>query len=122
LSLFTIQKSLNKFLASLHLKVNELISLHGTFLNAVLNAEIKTVREITKLSKEYTELAEQIKGLNEELKEDYSREQNENMHRKESDVENDYKIKTHCCIVSQKSIDNVTHTQRQAIIKSVFFL
>jgi low affinity Fe/Cu permease len=66
LSLFIIQKSFNRFSASLHLKVNELVSSHKTASNAVLNADIKTEREITELSKEYSELAEKIKELDEE--------------------------------------------------------
>ncbi|MFV5685009.1 low affinity iron permease family protein [Flavobacterium sp. GB2R13] len=67
LSLFIIQKSFNRFSASLHLKVNELVSSHETASNAVLNADIKTEREITELSKEYSELAEKIKELDDEI-------------------------------------------------------
>src|SRR3970040_2134599 len=67
LSLFIIQKSFNKFSASLHLKINELVSSHDTASNAVMNAEAKTEREITELSKEYSELAEKIKELDEEI-------------------------------------------------------
>ncbi|MGQ7947513.1 low affinity iron permease family protein [Flavobacterium sp. WC2509] len=74
LSLFIIQKSFNRFSASLHLKINELVSSHEPASNAVLNAEIKTEREITKLSKEYSDLAEQIKDLNEEQKEEFTKE------------------------------------------------
>ena len=66
LSLFIIQKSFNRFSASLHLKVNELVSSHETANNTVMNAEIKTEKEITELSKEYSELAEKIKELDEE--------------------------------------------------------
>ncbi|MFV8376143.1 low affinity iron permease family protein [Flavobacterium sp. LB1P71] len=66
LSLFIIQKSFNRFSASLHLKVNELVSSHETASNAVLNADVKTEREITELSKEYNELAEKIKELDDE--------------------------------------------------------
>jgi low affinity Fe/Cu permease len=58
LSLFIIQKSFNRFSASLHLKINELISSHDQASNAVLNAEIKTEHELSALSKEYSELAE----------------------------------------------------------------
>src|ERR1035437_2292695 len=61
LSLFIIQKSFNRFSASLHLKVNELVSSHETASNAVINAEEKTEQEITELSKEYAALAEQVK-------------------------------------------------------------
>lgn len=61
LSLFIIQKSFNRFSASLHLKVNELVSSHEPASNAVINLERKTEHEITELTKEYAELAEQIK-------------------------------------------------------------
>ncbi|WP_348811017.1 low affinity iron permease family protein [Flavobacterium maritimum] len=67
LSLFIIQKSFNRFSGSLHLKVNELVSSHETASNAVMNAEIKSEREITELSKEYSELAEKIEELVEKL-------------------------------------------------------
>ncbi|MBA0884627.1 low affinity iron permease family protein [Flavobacterium undicola] len=66
LSLFIIQKSFNKFSGSLHLKVNELVSSHEPANNSVINAEGKTEREITELSKEYSELAEQVKEEGEE--------------------------------------------------------
>jgi low affinity Fe/Cu permease len=62
LSLFIIQKSFNRFSASLHLKVNELVSSHKTASNAVMNVERKTEREITELSKEYSVLADQVKA------------------------------------------------------------
>ena len=61
LSLFIIQKSFNRFSASLHLKVNELVASHEPASNAVINAEEKTEQEITELTKEYTELAERVK-------------------------------------------------------------
>ena len=61
LSVFFIQKSFNRFSASLHLKVNELVASHDTASNKVLNAEEKTEFEITELAKEYTELVELIK-------------------------------------------------------------
>lgn len=66
LSLFIIQKSFNRFSASLHLKINELVSSHEPANNSVINAEEKTEREITELSKEYAELAEQVKALEDE--------------------------------------------------------
>ncbi|MEN9908007.1 MAG: hypothetical protein RLZZ540_1156 [Bacteroidota bacterium] len=50
----------------MHLKVNELVSSHEPANNSVINAEGKTEREITELSKEYSELAEQVKELIEE--------------------------------------------------------
>ena len=61
LYLFIIQKSFNHFSASLHLKVNELVSSHTAASNAVMNAEEKTEEEIIELSKEYVELVEQTK-------------------------------------------------------------
>jgi len=63
LSLFIIQKSFNRFSASLHLKVNELVASHEPASNAVINAEEKTEQEISQLTKEYTE---QIKKEDEE--------------------------------------------------------
>jgi low affinity Fe/Cu permease len=59
LSLFIIQKSFNRFSGSLHLKVNELVASHEPASNTVINAEEKTEHEITKLSKGYTDLADQ---------------------------------------------------------------
>jgi low affinity Fe/Cu permease len=61
LSLFIIQKSFNRFSASLHLKVNELVSSHGPANNKVINTEEKTEHELTELSKEYAELAKEVK-------------------------------------------------------------
>jgi len=55
LSLFIIQKSFNRFSASLHLKVNELVASHEPASNSVLNAEEKTEQEISQLTKEYSE-------------------------------------------------------------------
>jgi len=77
LSLFIIQKSFNRFSASLHLKINELVSSHETASNTVLNAEIKTEKEITELSKEYSEKAEQIKEMDEEFNANIRREQDD---------------------------------------------
>ena len=61
LSLFIIQKSFNRFSASLHLKVNELVASHEPANNAVINLERKTEHEISELTKEYDELAERTK-------------------------------------------------------------
>ena len=68
LSLFIIQKSFNRFTASLHLKVNELVSSHSPASNSVLNAEDKTEREISDLSKQYTSLSELHAAQEEEKK------------------------------------------------------
>jgi len=61
LSLFIIQKSFNRFSASLHLKVNELVSSHEPASNAVINTEEKTEYELTELSREYARIAEELK-------------------------------------------------------------
>ncbi len=61
LSLFIIQKSFNRFSASLHLKVNELVASHEPASNTVINVEEKTEHEIAELSKEYAELVAKAK-------------------------------------------------------------
>ena len=66
LSLFIIQKTFNRFSASLHLKVNELVASHEPASNLVINLEEKTEKEITDLSKEYAEQANQAKEEGEE--------------------------------------------------------
>ena len=66
LSLFIIQKTFNRFSASLHLKVNELVSSHEPASNLVINLEEKTEHEINKLSKEYSEPTEEKKEENEQ--------------------------------------------------------
>jgi low affinity Fe/Cu permease len=70
LSLFIIQKSFNRFSASLHLKVNELIASHEPASNLVMNAEEKTERELTILSKEYADLIEIVKEKKVEVDEE----------------------------------------------------
>ena len=54
LSMFIIQKSFNRFSASLHIKVNELVVSHEPASNDVINVEEKTEHEISQLAKEYT--------------------------------------------------------------------
>ena len=66
LSLFIIQKTFNRFSASLHLKVNELVSSHEPASNLVIDLEKKTEKEITQLSKEYSGPIEQKKEENEQ--------------------------------------------------------
>jgi low affinity Fe/Cu permease len=63
LSLFIIQKSFNRFSASLHLKVNELVASHEPASNAVISIENHPEHELTELSKDYEELAKQAKTL-----------------------------------------------------------
>lgn len=58
LSLFIIQKSFNRFSATLHLKLNELVASNIEANNSVINVEQKTEHEINALSKEYDEMAE----------------------------------------------------------------
>jgi low affinity Fe/Cu permease len=60
LSLFIIQKAFNRFTASLHLKVNELVTSSENARNEVIHIGEKTEHEITTLSKEYAEIAEQL--------------------------------------------------------------
>jgi len=48
--------------------VNELVASHEPASKSVINAEEKTEQEITKLSKEYVELAERVKKEEEEIK------------------------------------------------------
>jgi low affinity Fe/Cu permease len=66
LSLFIIQKTFNRFSASVYLKVNELIASHEPASNSMINLEEKTDLEITELSKEYAELAERVKEVENE--------------------------------------------------------
>jgi low affinity Fe/Cu permease len=74
LSLFIIQKSFNRFSASIHLKVNELVASHDPAKNALINIESKTEHEIKELSKEYAEMAAESK---EELEEKPEKFQNQ---------------------------------------------
>ena len=60
LTLFIIQKSFNHFTASLHVKLNELVSSHDSASNAVINVETKSEHEIVGIKKEYADLAQQI--------------------------------------------------------------
>lgn len=66
LSLFVIQKEFSRFSGSLHVKVNELVASSEIANNAVMNVENKTESEIHELQKEYTDLVEQIKEVEEE--------------------------------------------------------
>lgn len=67
LYLFIIQKAFIHFSASLHLKINELVATNEAARNAVINAEEKTEDEITELSKEYAELVEKTKEVEEQI-------------------------------------------------------
>lgn len=61
LSIFIIQKSVNRFSAALHLKINELVASHDTASNRIINVEEKTEEEIRSLAKHYTKIAEKVK-------------------------------------------------------------
>lgn len=61
LSLFIIQKAFNRFSASLHIKINELIISHASASNAMIGIELKTEHEMSELNKEYSELVEHLK-------------------------------------------------------------
>lgn len=57
LTLFILQKAFNKFTASIHLKINELVATQETASNLMINVENKTEYELKELSKEFFELA-----------------------------------------------------------------
>lgn len=57
LTLFILQKAFNKFTASIHLKINELVATHDTASNLMINVENKSEYELKELSKEFYELA-----------------------------------------------------------------
>ncbi len=71
LTLFILQKSLNKFTASIHLKMNELVATHEPASNLMINIENKSEQELKELSKEFYELAELAKE-EEELSQEIS--------------------------------------------------
>jgi low affinity Fe/Cu permease len=66
LCLFMIQKSVNRFSATLHLKLNELVLSHESASNAVIDLEGKTESEIMALSEEYNELVDNDSSLNQD--------------------------------------------------------
>jgi low affinity Fe/Cu permease len=68
LSFFMIQKSFNRFSASLHLKLNELVSAHDNANNAIINVENKTEEEIKEIAKEYAEMVHIIEAETEHQK------------------------------------------------------
>lgn len=61
LSIFIIQKSVNRFSAALHLKMNELVASHDNASNRIINIEEKSEEEIRALAKHYTTIAEKVK-------------------------------------------------------------
>jgi low affinity Fe/Cu permease len=61
LSIFIIQKSVNRFSAALHLKMNELVASHDNASNRIINIEEKSEEEIRDLAKHYSTMAEKTK-------------------------------------------------------------
>ena len=61
LSIFIIQKSVNRFSAALHLKMNELVASHDNASNRIINVEEKSEEEIRALAKHYTTIAKKVK-------------------------------------------------------------
>ena len=53
LSFFIVQRSVNRYSAALHLKVNELVASHDQASNDVVNIEEKTEEEIRSMAKKY---------------------------------------------------------------------
>lgn len=70
LAFFMIQKWFNHFSASLHLKLNELVSAHDNANNAIINIENKTEEEIREIAKDYAEIVEQILEEVEQIQEE----------------------------------------------------
>jgi low affinity Fe/Cu permease len=58
LSIFIIQKSVNRFSTALHLKINELVAAHDKASNRMINVEEKTEEEMDQLTKQYSNLAD----------------------------------------------------------------
>lgn len=56
LSFFIVQKSVNRYSAALHLKVNELLASHEQASNEVVNIEEKSEEEIRGMAKKYKAL------------------------------------------------------------------
>jgi low affinity Fe/Cu permease len=57
LCLFILQKAFNRFTASMHLKVNELVTSHEPARNEVIHLEDKSERQIKELTKEFSDQA-----------------------------------------------------------------
>ncbi len=57
LCLFLLQKAFNRFTASMHLKLNELVTSHEPARNEVIHLEDKSEREIKELTKEFSDQA-----------------------------------------------------------------
>ena len=62
LSLFIIQKTVNRLSVALHLKMNELVASHDKASNSMINVENKTEEELLELAQHYNSLVEKIKS------------------------------------------------------------
>ncbi len=62
LSIFIIQKSVNRFSAALHLKMNELVAAHDKASNRMINIEEKTEEELKDLARHYSRIADEVKS------------------------------------------------------------
>ena len=68
LCLFILQKAFNRFVASMHLKLNELVSSHEPARNEVIHIEDKSESEIKELTKEFSDQA--LKEVEDQKRED----------------------------------------------------
>lgn len=66
LSLFIIQKTVNRFSIALHLKMNELVAAHDKASNKMINVEDKSEEELKELAKHYSSLVEKINASDSE--------------------------------------------------------
>ena len=66
ISFFIIQKSMNRFSAALHLKMNELVAAHEKASNKMINVENKSEEELKELSQHYSTLVDKISDMGEQ--------------------------------------------------------
>jgi len=59
---FIVQKSVNRYSAALHLKLNELVTAHDKASNTVVNIEEKSEEEIRNMAKKYEAINELNSG------------------------------------------------------------
>lgn len=62
LSIFIIQKSVNRFSSALHLKMNELVAAHEKASNRMINIEERTEDEMRELAKHYSTIAAEVES------------------------------------------------------------
>lgn len=68
LSIFIIQKTVNRLSIALQLKMNELVAAHDKASNKMINIEDKTEEELKELSKYYSRLVEKLEADKQEAK------------------------------------------------------